>query len=124
MTTTADQLKSERQARHRRGHASERLAAVSLMLKGYRILARRYKATTGEIDLIACRGRDLVFVEVKQRASHLACEAAISTTQRQRLRRAANTWLARNPRFHRHAMHFDAIFVTPYRWPRHVPDGA
>ena len=44
---------------YRRGHRSEWLAALALMLKGYRIVARRYRTKLGEIDLIARRG-DLV----------------------------------------------------------------
>ncbi len=45
---------------YRRGHRSEWLAALALMLKGYRIVARRYRTKLGEIDLIARRG-DLVY---------------------------------------------------------------
>ena len=42
-----------------RGHFAESLAAWSLQLKGWRILAKRYRTPLGEIDLIARRG-DLV----------------------------------------------------------------
>ncbi|RUU12811.1 hypothetical protein EOD08_31035, partial [Mesorhizobium sp. M6A.T.Ca.TU.002.02.2.1] len=51
---------SRRQA-YRRGHRSEWLAAAALMVKGYRILARRHRTRFGEIDLIARRG-DLVLI--------------------------------------------------------------
>ncbi len=37
----------------RRGSAAEYIAAIFLMLKGYRILAMRYKTKLGEIDIIA-----------------------------------------------------------------------
>src|SRR5882757_9395970 len=57
-----------RRAAYRRGHAGERLAALRLMLSGYRILARRYRTKVGEIDLIARRGDVVAFDEVKQRA--------------------------------------------------------
>lgn len=119
-----EHAKAEKQARYRRGHTSERLAAFALMTKGYRILARRYKSAYGEIDLIACRGSRLAFVEVKQRATIEACRAAITVTQQQRIRRAANAWLARHPRFRAHEMHFDAVFVRPWRWPAHMLDAA
>lgn len=116
-------LKAERQARHRRGHLSEFLAAALLTAKGYRILARRYQSTAGEVDLIAIRGRRLAFVEVKRRPSLEACEAAISSEQRQRVRRAADHWLSRHPQHRNHDIVFDAIFVAAGRWPRHVSDG-
>jgi len=52
------------------GEWGERLAAVYLRAKGYRVLARRWRAgRLGEIDLIALRGGTLVFVEVRTRSS-------------------------------------------------------
>ncbi|MFW5833612.1 MAG: YraN family protein, partial [Pseudomonadota bacterium] len=53
----------------RRGHDAEARAAWWLRLKGFRILACRYRTPVGEIDLVARRGRLLVFVEVKYRAT-------------------------------------------------------
>lgn len=124
MTADTERFKAERQARYRRGHASERLAALALIVRGYRIAARRYQSAHGEIDLIAYRGRQLLFVEVKQRTTLEACRIAITGTQRQRIRRAADAWLRHNPRYRGHQMHFDAVFVRPWRLPLHVPDGA
>ena len=46
---------------------AEGLSAWGLRLKGYRILARGFRVPVGEIDIIARRGRVLVFVEVKAR---------------------------------------------------------
>ena len=63
---------ADRQARlkaYRRGHRGEWLAAAALLLKGYRIVARRYRTRLGEVDLIARRGRLVLFVEVKVRAT-------------------------------------------------------
>lgn len=93
------------------------------MLRAYRILAIREKTSAGEIDLIAVRGRRLAFVEVKQRATQEAAEAAITGTQRARVRRAANLWLARHPRYQTHEMGFDVMFVIGRRWPHHIQNG-
>ena len=49
------------------GALGERLAAKYLEKKGYRILERNFRCRMGEIDLIALRGSDLVFTEVKLR---------------------------------------------------------
>ena len=46
----------------------ERLAARHYRLRGYRILGTNVRAGGYEVDLIARRGRKLVFVEVKERA--------------------------------------------------------
>ena len=48
-----------------RGHLAERIACWWLRLAGYQIVARRWRAVTGEIDLLAKWQRLLVFVEVK-----------------------------------------------------------
>jgi hypothetical protein len=41
----------------RRGHHAETVALILLRLKGYRLLARRFKSHHGEIDLIMRRGQ-------------------------------------------------------------------
>jgi len=51
------------------GALGEEAACRYLMTKKYRILARNYRKSCGEIDLIALDGKTLVFVEVKKRAS-------------------------------------------------------
>ena len=53
---------------HSVGVLGERRAAIYLMLRGYVIQARNYRAGHHEIDLIASRGREIVFVEVKARS--------------------------------------------------------
>ena len=115
-----EERRTERRRRYRRGWVSEHLAAVFLMAKGYRVLARRQKTPAGEIELIVVRGRRLVFVEVKQRASLVEAEAAIGPRQRARVRRAADLWLARHPRYAAHEIGFDLVFLVPPRFPKHL----
>jgi putative endonuclease len=114
---------AERRRRFRRGHLSEWLAATFLMAKGYRILARRWASPLGEVDLIAVRGGRLAFVEVKRRLTFEDAEASITPRQRQRIRRAADLWLARRPRYQTHEIGFDLVFLAPRRWPRHIENG-
>lgn len=122
MNADAGKLKAERQARYRRGHVSEYLAAALLIAKGYRILARRFQSPGGEVDLVACRGKRLAFIEVKRRPTLEACAASIGNAQRQRIRRAAECWLARHSRHRQYDICFDAIFLAPGKWPRHLPN--
>ena len=61
-----------------RGARAEWLALAFLVLKGWRPLARRWRAPGGEIDLVMARGRVVIFVEVKARA--LIDDAATSVT--------------------------------------------
>jgi putative endonuclease len=100
---------------------AEQVAAFLLRLKGYRILARRFVVTGGEIDLIAKRGGAIAFVEVKARADMEVAAIAITATKRKRIARAARVWLARNPWAAELSLRGDAIFVAPGRLPRHAP---
>jgi len=83
------------------------------MAKGFRIVARRWKSPVGEIDLIARRGRLLVFAEVKARARLDDAAESLSERQRRRIAAAAEIWLANNPDDATCDMRFDAILVAP-----------
>ena len=54
---------------YRKGVWAERIAAIFLIAKGYRVLAMRYKSKMGEVDIIAKRGQLIIAVEVKARRS-------------------------------------------------------
>ncbi len=114
-----------RQARYRTGLRSEWKAALALRLRGYRILEKRWQSNAGEIDLIATRGRRLAFIEVKHRAdvSDDEAHAALGPNQRQRIRRAADLWLARNKTYRDYEIGFDLVLVAPRRWPRIIQNG-
>lgn len=116
------QATDTRRKAYRRGHRGEWLAALALMLKGYRIVARRYRTKLGEIDLIARRGDLVLIVEVKVRASLLEAMDAIAYQSERRIEGAADLWLARQPDFGRLSVRFDMVAVLPRRWPVHVPD--
>jgi putative endonuclease len=77
----------------------ERLAARHYRLRGYRILGANVRAGANEVDLIARRGRRLVFVEVKERASQAfgGGVGAVDREKRRRVRRAAASWLQAHP---------------------------
>lgn len=118
---TSDRRQKRRRA-ERRGHWSEYLAAAYLLLKGYRILALRYKTKSGEIDIIV-RKRDLVaFVEVKaRRAEGLAIDAVGYETQK-RIRAASGQWLSRRRDAHLLTLRYDVVAVLPGRFPKHFQD--
>jgi putative endonuclease len=104
------------------GRRGEIWAMAALLLRGYRILARNLRLPVGEIDLIAMRGRTIVFVEVKARRDLDVARTAITPKQRQRVARAAGWWLARNAWSQGYDLRGDAIFVGAMRWPVHLVD--
>ena len=107
---------------YRAGLAAEALCRLALRLKGYRIVAARYRSTRGEIDIIARRGCVLAIVEVKARATFEDALESFRVRQQQRLHRAAEDFLARHPAFARFDVRFDVMLVAPRRWPQHIPD--
>jgi putative endonuclease len=110
----------ERRAAFRLGLSAENRAAVLLMVKGYRIVARRWRGPIGEIDIIARRRKLLVFVEVKARASLDDAAEAVTPEQQRRVALAAAAWLAHRPDNADCDIRFDAVLVAPRRWPRHI----
>ncbi|HVP39969.1 MAG TPA: YraN family protein [Candidatus Saccharimonadales bacterium] len=79
------------------GHAAEDLALAYLSLKGFRLLARHFRAGKAEVDLVMQDGPGVVLVEVKYRGPGSAGRGAEAVGQAQRLRleRAASAWVAR-----------------------------
>ena len=106
----------------RRGSAAEYIAAVFLMLKGYRILAMRYKTKLGEIDIIARKGDLAVFVEVKARADEMGAVSAVSYASQNRIRAASDLWLARQRDYATLSQRYDIVAILPGKLPRHFPD--
>lgn len=114
--------RDRRRAAARRGGRAETMAAWWLRLRGYRILARGFRAPVGEIDLIAKRGRVLAMVEVKARPTLDEARQAISPRQRDRIARAALAFVQRHPVLRRLSLRYDALLLVPGRWPRHIRD--
>ncbi len=111
-----------RRAAYQRGRGAETLAALLLRAKGYRIVTRGYRRRTGEIDIIAHRGPVLVAVEVKARTTLTAAAEAIDQRQRRRIERAFSDFIARQSEYSGCDIRFDAILVSPWRFPRHIVD--
>jgi putative endonuclease len=77
-----------RKAAELSGRITETFAAFVLRLSGYRILARRWRCSAGELDIVAFRGSNLVFVEMKYRHRQ-AHRYGPTIKQKRRISRAA-----------------------------------
>jgi putative endonuclease len=77
------------------GRKAEDLAAAFLQAKGLAIVEKNFRAKVGEIDIVAKDGDEVVFVEVRARASRDfgGAAASVGGAKRRRLIRAANLWL-------------------------------
>lgn len=97
------------------GARAERRARLHYRLRGYRILETNAWAGGHELDVVARRGRQLVFCEVKAKLGKGYGEPAemVGPEKRRRLWRAAETWLARHPELAGLEVRFDVVTVTP-----------
>lgn len=105
---------------YKTGLQAESLCRLILRLKGYRILASRYKTPVGEIDIIAVRWNTVVAVEVKARATSDAAAESVSPHQQVRIMHALEHFIMRSPRFAKADLRFDVMLVSPGRWPVHI----
>ena len=110
-----------RQRAERRGRFAEWLCLWHLRLHGWRILARGWRCPSGEIDILARRGRVLTIIEVKSRNELDAAASALPPRQRRRIARAAEAFLLSRPDLAPLDLRFDLMLVAPLRVPRHWP---
>ncbi len=105
-----------------RGLSAEFTCVMLLRLKGYRILARRFRSAAGEIDIIARRGRVIAAIEVKARATLNQALEAVSNRQQRRIGQTLLYFQARHPEFADLDYRFDLMWVAPRRLPKHIVD--
>jgi putative endonuclease len=102
-------------ARKNLGDSGERIAALFLEQRGYKILLRNWRSPTraGEIDLIAEDADGLVFVEVRARRSDVAGapEESLTPRKRKRLMQVAQEFLAEHGEFANHAWRIDLVAI-------------
>ena len=103
----------------RRGRLAEWLCCWHLRLRGWRIVARRWRCPAGEIDILARRGGVLAIIEVKARDEIADAATSISPRQRRRIGRAAQAFLLLRPDLAELALRFDVMLVARGRLPRH-----
>lgn len=116
-------MKQQQSAKHGSrppGRAAERRAALHYLVRGYKILARNAWIAGYELDLVARRGRRLVFCEVKEkRSGRFGTPAEMVTEEKQRrIRQAAEAWLAVHPELRDTRVRFDVVAVQRGRLER------
>ena len=96
-----------------RGRAGEQRAAEYLERLGYAVVDRNWRCDQGELDIVACRGDDLVFIEVKTRAGNSTGHPfeAITASKVSRLRRLVPAWFEDHPDVSARAIRIDALAV-------------
>ena len=96
------------------GALGEEAASQYLTHKGYDIIARNYRKSCGEIDIIATQKEALVFIEVKKRTSSAfgGPVAAVTRAKQHKIVLTAQCYIKENsPKFD--SIRFDVICLLP-----------
>ena len=78
---------------------------------GQKIVARRWRGTCGEIDVIARDGDQVIFIEVKKSKSHATAAEHLSLRQMQRIWQTAAEFLGTQPKGQDTEARFDVALV-------------
>lgn len=78
---------------------------------GGAIVARRWRGSGGEVDLIVRDGTEVVFVEVKQSRTHADAAAHLSERQMARIYASASEFIAGEPAGQLTPVRFDVALV-------------
>ena len=100
---------------NRTGARAERRARLFYLLRGYRVLGANVRPGGVEVDLVLRRGRRIVFCEVKAKLGSRYGDPMemVGWEKQERLRRAAEAWLAEHPEAAGWDLRFDVVAVSP-----------
>lgn len=78
------------------GAWGEEQAAMFLARKGFKVIDRNYHTTQGEIDIVAVKGGDFYFIEVKTRSNQeLGTDLAVTKSKIHKLQKTIKTYCFR-----------------------------
>jgi putative endonuclease len=113
-------VRQSRQQAEQLGHRAETIALWYLRLKGYRLLARRYKSPAGEVDLVMRKGQTTAFIEVKARTTVNGAIEAVTPYQSKRIAAAAGFFMSRDDMAAKGFCRFDIVAIPSTLWPTHI----
>lgn len=98
-------------ARYHAGLEAERAVAREYLRRGCKFAAHRFRAASGEIDLIMQGSDCTIFIEVKKSRSHARAADALSGAQVSRIIAAATEYAENLPNGLDSEMRFDIALV-------------
>jgi putative endonuclease len=88
------------------------------ILRGYKVLAHRWRVNKfGEIDLVVCRCKTLVFVEVKARRLVIA-EEIMQISQLRRMKKVISLFYLKFPKYKTYNTRIDFAVVRYFVLPQ------
>jgi len=98
----------------RLGTRAEELAVQALQKRGFRLVERNWRCTSGELDAIMWDCDELVFVEVKARTGMArgSAEESLTSAKARKLATAAEWYLSDHPEIGDPIWRIDLIAIT------------
>ena len=97
------------------GKEGEKIAAVFLKKRGYRISDINFRCPLGEVDIVARENKEIVFIEVKTRKSNKLGypEQAVGIRKQKKMSQLA-LWYLQKRKIADVAARFDVVAITLY----------
>ncbi len=110
-------------SRTEKGRRGEAAAAAYLVAGGWTVVARNWRCPAGELDIVALRGEDLAFVEVKTVDAYgpESAERLLGPAKRRRIVDSSKYFLALKREYNRMRPRYDVILVRGPVVCRHIP---
>lgn len=93
------------------GKCAEDSVAQLYLRSGQQVVARRWRGTAGEIDVIVRDGDEVIFIEVKKSKSHALAAEHLSPRQMHRIYQTAAEFLGTEPGGQDTPSRFDVALV-------------
>lgn len=113
-TNSTSSYASDGAGNNRSGLLAEDNVALYYQSRGAEILARRFRDSGGEVDLVLRQGREFVFVEVKAAINHDLAAARLTNAQTRRICQTALAFCARHHPSGPALMRFDLALVDRF----------
>jgi len=102
--------------KHQFGEFAEKFIMIILWIKGYKILKHRFRSNCGEIDIIAFKNNQIIFIEVKARYKNYHIENILTNHQIVRIKNSAQFFINKNSHLKKYRYRFDFIEVSPWHF--------
>ena len=93
------------------GKCAEESVAQLYLRGGQQVVARRWRGTAGEIDVIARDGDEVIFIEVKKSRTHAQAAEHLTRRQMDRIWQTASEFLGDEPKGQDTLVRFDVALV-------------
>lgn len=106
------ELYQQEESTFQKGREYERLARNYLVQRDFQMIESNFRCRQGEIDIIARRGKEYHFIEVKGQHRDWQAELKINSKKQRRIWNASMYYVQKNKLLGKYSFHYDVMIVT------------